>query len=205
MKIFCIGWNYAKHNSEMNRVERPKEPTLFMKPDTALLRENKPFFLPHFSRQLEHEVEVVVRIDRVGKNIEPRFAHRYYSHIALGIDFTARDLQNRCKQMGAPWEIAKAFDNSAALSDFVPLSELGGDIQNLNFSLLKNGCLQQQGNTSEMLFPVNELIAYISSFFTLRVGDLIYTGTPAGVSPLTIGDHLTGILENRTMFEIDIK
>ena len=205
MKIFCIGWNYPRHNTEMKRVERPAEPTLFMKPDTALLRENKPFFLPHFSNQLEHEVEVVVRIDRVGKNIEPRFAHRYYSHVALGIDFTARDIQNRCKQIGAPWEIAKAFDNSAAISEFVPLEELGGDVQNLNFALMKNGEEQQHGNTSEMIFPVNEIIAYISRFFTFRVGDLIYTGTPAGVSALKIGDRLTGILEGRKMFEMEIK
>lgn len=205
MKIFCIGWNYPRHNKEMNRVERPCEPTLFMKPDTALLRDNKPFFLPHFSNQLEHEVEVVVRINRVGRNIDARFAKRYYSHVALGIDFTARDIQNHCKQIGAPWEIAKAFDNSAAISDFLPLDQLGGDIQNLSFSLSKNGELQQKGNTAEMVFPVDDMIAYISRFFTFRVGDLIYTGTPAGVSALRIGDRLVGELQGRVMFDIEVK
>lgn len=205
MKIFCIGWNYPKHNSEMGRVERPGQMTLFMKPETALLRENRPFFLPHFSNQLEHEVELVVRINRVGRNIQPKFAHRYYSEVALGIDFTARDLQNQCKEKGAPWEIAKAFDNSAALSRFVPLAELDKDIHDLHFHLLKNGQLQQQGYSGDMLFKIDEIIAYISQFFTFKEGDLIYTGTPAGVSALQIGDTLTGYLEDREMFNINIK
>lgn len=179
--------------------------TLFMKPETALLRENRPFFLPHFSNQLEHEVELVVRINRVGRNIQPRFAHRYYSEVALGIDFTARDLQNQCKAVGAPWEISKAFDNSAALSRFIPLAELNKDIHDLHFHLLKNGQLQQQGYSGDMLFRIDEIIAYISQFFTFKEGDLIYTGTPAGVSPLSIGDTLTGFLEDQEMFNIKIK
>lgn len=189
----------------MGRVERPGQMTLFMKPETALLRENRPFFLPHFSNQLEHEVELVVRINRVGRNIQPKFAHRYYSEVALGIDFTARDLQNQCKEKGAPWEIAKAFDNSAALSHFVSLNELGKEVHDLNFHLLKNDQLQQKGYSGDMLFKVDEIIAYISQFFTLKEGDLIYTGTPAGVSPLKIGDNLKGFLEDREMFNINIK
>lgn len=205
MKIFCIGWNYPKHNSEMGRQERPGQMTLFMKPETALLRENRPFFLPHFSNQLEHEVELVVRINRVGRNIQPRFAHRYYSEVALGIDFTARDLQNQCKEKSAPWEIAKAFDNSAAISQFVPLADLNKDIHDLSFRLLKNGQIQQQGYSGDMLFKIDEIIAYISQFFTFKEGDLIYTGTPSGVSPLKIGDNLVGFLEDREMFKINIK
>lgn len=205
MKIFCIGWNYPKHNAEMNRIERPASPTLFMKPDTALLRDNKPFYLPHFSNQLEHEVEVVVRINRVGRNIASRFAPRYYAEVALGIDFTARDLQNECKRLGQPWEIAKAFDNSAVLSEFVPLSELGRGIQELRFELYKNDVLQQSGSTADMVFAVDDVIEYISGFFTFKVGDIIYTGTPAGVSPVAIGDHLVGYLEGREMFNFYVK
>lgn len=205
MKIFCIGWNYPKHNAEMNRIERPETPTLFMKPDTALLRDNKPFYLPHFSNQIEHEVELVVRINRVGKNIAERFAPRYYAEVALGIDFTARDIQNQCKRLGQPWEIAKAFDSSAVLSDFLPLSDLGGDIQNLPFALYKNGELQQSGTTADMLFSVNQIIEYISRYFTFKVGDIIYTGTPAGVSPVSIGDHLVGTLHDREMFNFYVR
>ena len=204
MKIICVGWNYPKHNAEMNRVERPEQPTIFMKPDSALLRENRPFFIPRFSNQIEHEVELVVRINRLGRNIAPRFAHRYYSEVALGVDFTARDLQNQCKQLGAPWEISKAFDNSAVVSDFISLDELS-DIQNIHFSLQKNGAVQQQGHTKDMLFSVDNLIAYISQFFTLKIGDLIFTGTPAGVSPVAINDRLTGYIEDKLMFDFLVK
>ena len=204
MKIICVGWNYPKHNLEMNRDERPQQPTIFMKPDSALLRENRPFFIPRFSNQIEHEVELVVRINRLGRNIAPRFAHRYYSEVALGVDFTARDLQNQCKQLGAPWEISKAFDNSAVVSDFISLDELS-DIQNIHFSLQKNGEIQQQGHTKDMLFSVDELIAYISQFFTLKIGDLIFTGTPAGVSPVAINDRLTGYIEDKMMFDFMVK
>lgn len=204
MKIICVGWNYPKHNAEMNRVEVPEKPTIFMKPDSALLRENRPFFIPRFSNQIEHEVELVVRINRLGRNIAPRFAHRYYSEVALGVDFTARDLQNQCKQLGAPWEIAKAFDNSAVVSDFISLDELS-DIQDIHFSLQKNGQIQQQGHTKDMLFSVDNLIAYISQFFTLKIGDLIFTGTPAGVSPVAINDRLTGYIEDKLMFDFLVK
>lgn len=204
MKIICVGWNYPKHNAEMNREERPQQPTIFMKPDSALLRENRPFFIPRFSNQIEHEVELVVRINRLGRNIAPRFAHRYYSEVALGVDFTARDLQNQCKQLGAPWEISKAFDNSAVVSDFISLEELS-DIQDIRFSLQKNGQIQQQGHTKDMLFSVDNLIAYISQFFTLKIGDLIFTGTPAGVSPVAINDRLTGYIEDKMMFDFLVK
>ena len=204
MKIICVGWNYPKHNAEMNREERPQQPTIFMKPDSALLRENRPFFIPRFSNQIEHEVELVVRINRLGRNIAPRFAHRYYSEVALGVDFTARDLQNQCKQLGAPWEISKAFDNSAVVSDFISLEELS-DIQDIHFSLRKNGQIQQQGHTKDMLFSVDNLIAYISQFFTLKIGDLIFTGTPAGVSPVAINDRLTGYIEDKMMFDFLVK
>jgi 2-keto-4-pentenoate hydratase/2-oxohepta-3-ene-1,7-dioic acid hydratase in catechol pathway len=204
MKIICVGWNYPKHNAEMNRAEQPAQPTIFMKPDSALLRENRPFFIPRFSNQIEHEVELVVRINRLGRNIAPRFAHRYYSEVALGVDFTARDLQNQCKQLGAPWEISKAFDNSAVVSDFISLEELS-DIQDIHFSLQKNGQIQQQGHTKDMLFSVDNLIAYISQFFTLKIGDLIFTGTPAGVSPVAINDRLTGYIEDKMMFDFLVK
>ena len=204
MKIICVGWNYPKHNAEMNRVEVPEQPTIFMKPDSALLRENRPFFIPRFSNQIEHEVELVVRINRLGRNIAPRFALRYYSEVALGVDFTARDLQNQCKQLGAPWEISKAFDNSAVVSDFISLNELS-DIQDIHFSLQKNGQIQQQGHTKDMLFSVDNLIAYISQFFTLKIGDLIFTGTPAGVSPVAINDRLTGYIEDKLMFDFMVK
>ena len=204
MKIICVGWNYPKHNAEMNREERPQQPTIFMKPDSALLRENRPFFIPRFSNQIEHEVELVVRINRLGRNIAPRFAHRYYSEVALGVDFTARDLQNHCKQLGTPWEISKAFDNSAVVSDFISLEELS-DIQDIHFSLRKNGQIQQQGHTKDMLFSVDNLIAHISQFFTLKIGDLIFTGTPAGVSPVAINDRLTGYIEDKMMFDFLVK
>lgn len=204
MKIICIGWNYPKHNEEMNRVEKPEQPTIFMKPDSALLRENRPFFIPKFSDRIEHEIEIVVKIDRLGKNIAPRFAYRYYSEIALGVDFTARDLQNRCKQTGEPWEIAKAFDNSAVISDFIPLSEVG-DINNINFKLLKNGELKQAGNTKDMIFKVDEIIAMASRYFTLKIGDLIYTGTPAGVSKVNIDDRIEGFLEERKLLDFYVK
>ncbi len=204
MKIICVGWNYPKHNAEMNRVECPGQPTIFMKPDSALLRENRPFFIPRFSNQIEHEVELVVRINRLGRNISPRFAHRYYSEVALGVDFTARDLQNQCKQLGAPWEISKAFDNSAVVSDFISLDELS-DIQDIHFYLHKNGQIQQQGHTKDMLFSVDNLIAYISQFFTLKIGDLIFTGTPAGVSPVAINDRLIGYIEDKMMFDFLVK
>ena len=180
-------------------------PAFFLKPDSALLLKNQPFFYPDFSQQVEHEVEVVVRIDRVGKSIEERFAHKHYSHVALGIDFTARDLQREAKAKGLPWTLSKGFDGSAVISEFVPLADLGGDIQNLSFSLLRNGEEVQHGNTREMLCSVDRMISYISDFMILRTGDMIYTGTPAGVGPVAIGDTLEGILQSRPLLTCRVK
>jgi len=203
MKIICVGWNYPDHNLEMKH-ETVSEPVIFMKPDSALLRENKPFFIPDFSKQVEYEVELVVRINRLGKNISEKFASRYYEEVALGIDFTARDLQQRQRALGAPWEIVKAFDNSAVISDFIPLSTLA-NAQGISFSLSKNGVEVQRGNTRDMLFSVNQIIAYVSQFFTLKIGDLIYTGTPAGVGPVVIGDYLEGFIEGNKMLDFFVK
>ena len=203
MKIICVGWNYPDHNTEMKH-ESVGEPLIFMKPDSALLRENKPFFIPDFSKQVEYEVELVVRINRLGKNISEKFASRYYEEVALGVDFTARDLQQRQRALGAPWEIAKAFDNSAVISDFIPLSTLA-NAQGISFSLSKNGVEVQRGNTRDMLFSVNQIIAYVSQFFTLKIGDLIYTGTPAGVGPVFMGDHLEGFIEGNKMLNFFVK
>ena len=203
MKIICVGWNYPDHNLEMKH-ETVSEPVIFMKPDSALLRENKPFFIPDFSKQVEYEVELVVRINRLGKNISEKFASRYYEEVALGVDFTARDLQQRQRALGAPWEIAKAFDNSAVISDFIPLSTLA-NAEGISFSLSKNGVEVQRGNTRDMLFSVNQIIAYVSQFFTLKIGDLIYTGTPAGVGPVVIGDYLEGFIEGNKMLNFSVK
>ena len=203
MKIICVGWNYPDHNTEMKH-ESVGEPLIFIKPDSALLRENKPFFIPDFSKQVEYEVELVVRINRLGKNISEKFASRYYKEVALGIDFTARDLQQRQRALGAPWEIAKAFDNSAVITDFIPLSTLA-NAEGISFSLSKNGVEVQRGNTRDMLFSVNQIIAYVSQFFTLKIGDLIYTGTPAGVGPVVIGDYLEGFIEGNKMLNFFVK
>ncbi|HRS67723.1 MAG TPA: fumarylacetoacetate hydrolase family protein [Paludibacteraceae bacterium] len=203
MKIICVSWNYADHAIEMKH-ESVTEPVIFMKPDSALLRENKPFFIPKFSNQIEYEVELVVRINRLGKNISEKFASRYYDEVALGIDFTARDLQHRQRTLGAPWEVSKAFDNSAVISDFIPLSTLSNP-EEIAFTLYKNGTLVQVGNTKDMLFSIHRLIAYISQFFTLKIGDLIYTGTPAGVGPVAIGDHLEGFIEDNKMLNFFVK
>lgn len=215
MKIICIARNYSEHAAEMGGTSscgaRGADgasqycPYFFLKPDSALLLKNQPFFYPDFSHEVEYEVEVVVRIDRVGKSIEERFAHKYYTSVALGIDFTARDLQREAKAKGLPWTLSKGFDGSAALSDFVPLDELGGDIQNLDFSLSRNGEIVQHGNTRDMLCSVDRMISYISDFMLLRTGDLIYTGTPAGVGPVAIGDILEGTLEGRHILTCRIK
>ena len=203
MKIICVGWNYPDHNLEMKH-ETVSEPVIFMKPDSALLRENKPFFIPDFSKQVEYEVELVVRINRLGKNISEKFASRYYEEVALGVDFTARDLQQRQRALGEPWEIAKAFDNSGVISDFIPLSTLA-NAEGISFSLSKNGVEVQRGNTRDMLFSVNQIIAYVSQFFTLKIGDLIYTGTPAGVGPVFMGDYLEGFIEDNKMLNFFVK
>ncbi|MDG0972521.1 MAG: fumarylacetoacetate hydrolase family protein [Crocinitomicaceae bacterium] len=203
MKIICIGRNYANHAKEMNS-PIPSTPMFFMKPDTALLPKKNPFFYPSFTNDLHYECEVVVRICKLGKNISEKFAHEYYNAIGLGIDFTARDLQQQCKDKGHPWEIAKAFEHSAPLSEhFIDKSKLS--IENLNFTLYKNGELVQRGNTSDMIFSIDQLIAYVSQFMTLKIGDLLFTGTPEGVGPVQIGDTLSGKIEDTEMFNLKIK
>lgn len=211
MKIICIARNYSQHAAEMGAPQyecgsqQALSPSFFLKPDSALLLKNQPFFYPEFSHEVEYETEVVVRIDRVGKSIDERFAHKYYSSVALGIDFTARDLQREAKAKGLPWTLSKGFDGSAVLSDFIPLAELGGDIQNLSFSLSRGGQVLQHGNTRDMLCSVDHMISYISDFMLLRTGDLIYTGTPAGVGPVAIGDVLEGTLQGRSLLTCRIK
>lgn len=204
MKIFAIGLNYASHNKEMKRTFVSEEPVIFMKPDTALLKDGKPFFLPDFSQEVHYETELVVKINRLGKNISERFAHRYYDEVTVGIDFTARDLQRKQKELGLPWEIAKSFDSSAAIGTFVSKEALG-DINNINFRLNINGNTVQQGNTKDMIFSVDKIIAHISQFFTLKIGDLIFTGTPAGIGPVSINDQLEGFLENERLLQFRIK
>lgn len=203
MKIFAIGQNYIEHNKEMNSAN-PAEPIVFMKADTAALRDNKPFFLPDFSKEIHYETELIIKFNRIGRNISPRFAHRYYDEIGLGVDFTARDLQKRLKQEGKPWEISKAFDNSAVIGSFIP-KEVIADIQNIDFHLDLNGNIVQQGNSKDMIFPVSELIAYISKFFTLKIGDILYTGTPVGVGKVSIGDRLQGYIFDKKMFDFQVK
>ena len=204
MKIICIGRNYVAHAEELNN-ELPTEPVIFMKPDSALLRNNDPFYIPDWSNDLHHEVELIVRINKLGKSIEKEFAPRYYTEVGLGIDFTARDVQNKLKDKGLPWEKAKAFDHSAVIcKEFVPVNELP-DRNSINFRLDINGKTVQEGNTSLMIFPIDELISQISKYFTLKIGDLIYTGTPAGVGPVAIGDRLEGYLEGKKMFDFMIK
>ena len=203
MKIICIGRNYADHAKEMNSAV-PEVPMFFMKADVSLLRPGTPFFYPSFSNDIHYECEVVVKIDRVGKNIAERFAHKYYSEIGLGIDFTARDLQAQCKEKGHPWEIAKSFEGSAAIcKKFIPAEEL--DLDNLKFSMNQNGQEVQNGTTSDMIFTIHQLISYISKFMTLKKGDLIYTGTPAGVGPIAIGDELKGFIGDKEMFRVLVK
>ena len=205
MKIFAVGWNYLNHNKEMNRALLPKEPVLFMKPDTALLKDGKPFFLPPFSERIEYETELVVRISRLGKNIAPRFAHRYYDAVTVGIDFTARDLQARLRAEGSPWEISKGFDGSAVVGDFIPVDEAAGNLQDLHFSLRIDGKEVQRGHTADTIFPVDEMIAYISRFYTLRMGDLLFTGTPEGVGPVAIGNRLQGYLGERQLLDFHVR
>lgn len=204
MKIICIGRNYVDHIKELDS-ERPEEPIVFLKPDTSLLLDKNPFFIPEFTNDVHHEVEVVVKINRLGKYIDEKFAHKYYDQIGLGIDFTARDLQQELKQKGLPWEKSKAFDGAAVVSKtFIDKKELG-DLNNIHFKLFKNNKLQQDGNTSLMLWKIDELIAYISKYFTIKIGDLIFTGTPAGVSRVQENDELKGVLDGRELFSIRVK
>jgi acylpyruvate hydrolase len=202
MKIFCIGRNYAEHAKELNN-EIPEEPVIFMKPPTALLRDNQPFYIPEFTQDVHYEVELVLRISKNGKSIPMEFASRYYDEIGLGIDFTARDIQSKCKAKGLPWEKAKAFDHSAVISPFLQLADLPN--RPIRFYLEKNGQVVQSGLTDDMLFNFDQLITHISKYFTLQQGDLIYTGTPSGVGPISIGDTLKGFIEQQQMFECHIK
>ncbi len=204
MKIICIGRNFADHAEELGN-DKPSAPVIFLKPDTALLRNNDPFFIPDFSKEIHHEIELVIKITRLGKNIQPKFAHKYYDEIGLGIDFTARDVQFELREKGLPWEKAKAFDSSAAVSKkFISKSELG-DLTNLSFYLEKNGEKVQIGNTNQMLFTIEEIICYVSKYFTLKIGDLIYTVTPSGVGKVEINDELSGYLKDYKLFDFKIK
>ena len=203
MKIIAIGRNYAAHIAELNN-ERPAQPVIFIKPDTAILRNNDPFYYPDFSNNIHFEAELVLKIGREGKFVEKKFAHKYFQEVGIGIDFTARDLQQRCKEKGLPWEIAKGFNGSAPISKFVPKTQFE-DLSNVNFSLRQNGEIKQEGNTSLMLWDMGDIIEYVSQFFTLKKGDLIFTGTPAGVGPIAIGDKLEAYIEEEKMLEVEIK
>ena len=203
MKIICIGRNYANHIEELKN-ERPTEPVVFMKPDSAILLKQHPFVIPEFSEDIHHEIELIVKISKVGKYIEPKFAHKYYDEISVGIDFTARDLQEKLKQKGLPWEKAKAFDGSAVIGEFLPKTQFSS-LENLIFELANNGQTVQKGCSSHMLWVIDELIAYVSQFFTLKIGDIIFTGTPAGVASVRPNDILEGFLEGQQLFRIQVK
>ncbi len=202
MKLICIGRNYSDHAKELKN-EVPTEPVIFMKPDSALLPKRNPFFLPDFSDEVHHELELVVLINKIGKSIVEKFAHRYYDKVTVGIDFTARDIQAKCKEKGLPWEKAKAFDHSAPLGDWVDLGDR--DIQNLNLELTKNGETVQRGNTSDMLFSVDRIIAEVSKYFTLKIGDLVFTGTPAGVAKVEPNDRLEAYLDGERLLALNVK
>ncbi|MCB9251660.1 MAG: fumarylacetoacetate hydrolase family protein [Flavobacteriales bacterium] len=202
MKILCVGRNYSEHAKELKN-EVPTEPVLFMKPDSSVLRKGEPFFHPDFSQNIHYETELVFRINKIGKHIQSKYASTYFSEFTVGIDFTARDLQDRQKSKGLPWEIAKAFDQSTVLGDFIPVGEF--DLSNVSFHLLKNGQMVQKGNSSNMIFPIDKVIEYSSKFFTLKIGDLIFTGTPEGVGKIEIGDHLEGFLEDTKVFDLWIR
>lgn len=205
MKIIAVGMNYAQHNRELGHTQENREPVIFMKPDSAILKDGKPFFVPDFSHEVHYETEVVVRICRLGKNIAPRFAHRYYDAVTVGIDFTARDLQRKFREAGNPWELCKGFDNSAAIGTFISLEQAGGDLQNLDFHLDIDGCEVQRGNTADMLFKIDDIIAYVSRFMTLKIGGLLFTGTPAGVGPVSVGQHLQGYLGGEKLLDFHIR
>jgi len=203
MKIFCIGRNYVEHAKELNNPV-PGKPLVFMKPATALVKEGKPFYYPNFTKDLHYEAEIVLKINRNGKHIEPQFAAKYYGEISIGIDFTARDVQDKCKEKGHPWEIAKAFDDSAPIGEFIALENLNNSAA-IEFHLLKNGEKVQIGTTADLIFDFNYLISYLSKIFTLSTGDLIYTGTPAGVGPVKVGDVLEGFIEGEKLLHCEVK
>ena len=204
MKIIAVGMNYAEHNKELNNTLVPEKPVIFMKPDSAILKDGKPFFIPEFTNKVDYETELVVRICRLGKHIAPRFAHRYYDAVTVGIDFTARDLQDDFRAKGLPWELCKGFDDSAVLGDFVSTEQLPA-IQDLHFYLDIDGQTVQRGHTADMLFKVDEIIAYVSQFCTLKIGDLIFTGTPVGVGPVSVGQHLQGYLEGEKLLDFHVR
>ena len=203
MKIICVGRNYTDHIKELEN-NKPKEPVLFLKPDSSIILNNKPFFIPDFSQNIHYELELIIKISRLGKHIQEKFSHKYYDFIGLGIDFTARDLQTDLKSKGLPWEKSKAFDGSCFISKWINKSEFN-DINNLNFNLVKNGKTVQKTNSKLMLWKIDELISYISTFFTLKIGDVIFTGTPAGVGNVSIGDNLEGFIEDNKIFNLNIK
>lgn len=204
MKIICIGRNYADHAAELNN-EKPSEPVVFMKPDSALLPKKQPFVIPEFSNDVHHEVEILVRINRLGKYIQPKFAHKYYDQISVGIDFTARDLQNQLKSKGLPWEKAKSFDGAAVIGEkWLSVNDFS-DVNAIDFSLEKNGKQIQKGNTSQMLWSINQIIAYVSRYFTLKIGDIIYTGTPSGVGKVEAGDKLVAKIQETELIHLNIK
>ena len=202
MKILCVGRNYSEHAKELGNAV-PENPVIFSKPDTALLKNNEAFYLPSFSNDVHHEVELVIKINKVGKKIQEKFARNYFSEIGLGIDFTARDVQSELKSKGLPWELAKAFDGSAPIGNFINIENM--DLKNIDFSLQKNGQVVQKGNTAQMIFSFEQIVSFVSQYFTLKVGDLIYTGTPAGVSQVNIGDKLEGFIGNDLMLTCDVK
>lgn len=203
MKLICIGRNYAKHIEELEN-ERPEEPVVFMKPDSAILLKKQPFFIPDFSEDIHHEVEILVKINKIGKYIDKKFAHKYYDEIGLGIDFTARDLQSKLKAKGLPWERAKAFDGAAVIGKWMDKTNFSS-VNDIAFSLKKNDEIVQNGNTSHMLWKIDELIEYVSKYFTLKIGDIIFTGTPAGVGKVVANDKLKGYIENEELFSVTIK
>jgi 2-keto-4-pentenoate hydratase/2-oxohepta-3-ene-1,7-dioic acid hydratase in catechol pathway len=203
MKLICIGRNYAKHIEELNN-ERPTEPVIFLKPDSAILLKQHPFMIPPFSNDIHHEIEIIVKINKVGKYIDTKFAHKYYDEISVGIDFTARDLQEKLKAKGLPWEKAKAFDGSAVIGDFIPKTQFE-NVDNINFHLTKNDTIVQNSNSALMLHKIDEIIAFASQYFTLKIGDIIFTGTPEGVAAVAENDVLEGFLENQKLFRVVVK
>ena len=203
MKIICIGRNYSDHIKELSN-ERPKDPVVFIKPDSSIIAKNQNFVIPAFSDEIHHEVELVVKINKVGKYIDKLFSNKYYNQIGLGIDFTARDIQNKLKEKGHPWEKSKSFDNSCMVGDFINVEEIE-NISNINFELKKNSSIVQSGNSSNMLWKIDEIISYVSQYFTLKIGDLIFTGTPSGVSKVISGDFLEGFINSKKMFSLKIK
>lgn len=205
MKIIAVGWNYQSHNAEMAQQELPQAPVVFTMPETSLLKEGKPFFLPQFSNRIEYETELVFHISRLGKNIAPKFAYRYYDAVTVGIDFTARDIQAEARRTGNPWDISKGFDYSAPIGRFVPLPEMPPKADNIEFSMQLNGTPVQQGNSRNMIFSIDRIIAYVSQFYTLKIGDIIFTGTPAGVGPVKIGDHIEGFIGDTRVLDFFVK